>query len=207
MNTEEKVNFYALVSDALGFWKQDVSEFGLAVWWEGCKGYDFEQVTKALSAHATDPDRGQFAPKVADIVRQLGGTTTDKAILAWSKVHSAMSSVGAYQDIVFDDAAIHAVLQDLGGWPKFCRAELKDLSYLQHQFCEAYRSYANRQFFDYPPKLVGDNGTNDLWLKRGLKPPKPAVIGNVEQARLVYKQSMQHGAVNITRLVAKTLAK
>jgi hypothetical protein len=205
MNANQKADFYSLVSDALGFWKQDVSEFGLSVWWEGCKGFDFEQVSKALSAHATDPDRGQFAPKVADIVRQLGGTSTDRALVAWSKVHGAMSNVGAYQDVVFDDAAIHAVIQDMGGWPKLCRAELKEIGFLQHKFCETYRSYVNREFFDYPPRLVGDNGSSELWTKRGLKPPPPTVIGNVEQARLVYKKSMQHGASNLTHIITKAL--
>jgi hypothetical protein len=45
--------------------------------------------------------------------------------------------VGAYQDVVFDDPAIHAVIEDCGGWPKVCRTELKELSYLQHRFCES----------------------------------------------------------------------
>jgi hypothetical protein len=87
MNINQKADFYRLVSDALGYWRQDVSEFALNVWWHGCQNYDFEQVSRALSDHATDPDKGQFSPKVADIVRILGGTKTDRSLRAWGRVN------------------------------------------------------------------------------------------------------------------------
>ena len=68
------------------------------------------------------------------LVRQLAGTATDRAMLAWGKAIDAASRVGAYTDVVFDDPAIHAAIEDMGGWPKFCRGDVKDLSYLQHRF-------------------------------------------------------------------------
>src|SRR5690606_19849074 len=88
-------------------------------------------------------------------------------------------------DVVFDDPAIHAAIEDLGGWPKFCRGEVKELSYLQHRFCQSYQAYAGRGKFDYPRRLSGDRSPDDLYLKRGLPPPRPAVIGDIERARLV----------------------
>lgn len=186
MNHNDRQEFVELVTSALGYYRQPVSEFTLQVWLQACSNYSLEQVRKALTAHATDPDRGQFAPKVADIVRILGGTTTDRAALAWGKTYDAMCSVGAYTDVVFDDPAIHAAVADLGGWQKMCRSDMDQLSYLQHRFCESYRAYANRGQFDYPKVLTGDRSPDELYAKRGLQPPKPTVIGNVEQARLVY---------------------
>lgn len=187
MHTSEQQPFSELVTSALAYYRQDVTAFTLSVWWQGCKGYSLEQVSKALTAHATDPDRGQFAPKVADIVRQLGGTSTDKAALAWGKTYEAMSSVGAYSDVVFDDPAIHAAIADMGGWQKMCRSNMDDLSYLQHRFCESYRAYIGRGEFDYPKVLIGDRSPDELYAKRGLKPPKPRVIGDIDRARLVYQ--------------------
>lgn len=187
MQAHERDRFGELVTSALAYYRQDCTEFTLAVWWEGCKPYSLEQVSKALTGHATDPDRGQYAPKVADVVRILGGTSTDRAALAWGKVYDAMCSIGAYTDIVFDDPAIHAAVSDMGGWPKMCRSDMDELSYMQHRFCESYRAYSGRPGFEYPRVLGGDRSPDELYAKRGLPPPKPAVVGDVERARLVYK--------------------
>jgi len=187
MQNTERTEFSALVTSALAYYRQDVTPFTLDVWWQGCKPFALEQVSKALTAHATDPDRGQFAPKVADVVRQLGGTKTDRAMVAWGKLYDAMCRVGAYTDVVFDDPAIHASVSDIGGWVKLCRSDLANLSYTQHQFSESYRAYAGQQGFDYPRVLGGDRSPDELYAKRGLKPPAPVVIGDVERARLVYK--------------------
>lgn len=175
MQASEKQDFYALIADVLGYWKQDVSEFALAVWWSGCQRFDFDQVSHALSDHATDPDKGQFAPKVADIVRILGGTKTDRSLREWGRVHESMSSVGSYQDVDFGDGATHAAIRDMGGWPKICRTEVDQLSYLQHRFCELYKTHDGQ--CEGAPALMGDRSPDDAYVKKGLKPPEPRFIG------------------------------
>lgn len=191
MTSSERKELALYLTDALSYWKADVSQFTLQVWISACDGFTLEQVKKAIVQHATDPDRGQFAPKVADIVRQLVGTKTDMSLRAWSKVHSAMSDVGAYSSVVFDDPVIHRVIEDLGGWPKLCRTPVDDLSYVQHRFCEAYRAYAGRGDFEYPPCLIGDHADAGAYAKRGLPPPKPVPIGDREAALLVYRQGQK----------------
>lgn len=186
MQPSERKNFAGLLADAMGYYGKDVSNFTLDVWWTACQGYTLEQVSKALQRHAMDPERGQFAPKVADVVRVLAGTHTDRAQLAWGKVLGAMQTVGAYTDVVFDDPAIHACIEDLGGWVKVCRSSMDDLSYLQHRFCESHKAYVGRSQFDYPRLLVGDRSPDGDYAKRGLKPPKPAIVGNADIARQVY---------------------
>lgn len=187
MSEIERNEFGQLVTAALAYYRQDATPFTLDVWWQGCRPFSLEQLRKALTAHATDPDRGQFAPKVADVVRVLGGTHTDRSLMAWGRVFDAMSSVGAYTDVVFDDSAIHAAIADCGGWTKICRSEMKEISYLQHQFCQAYRAYGVREGYDYPRVLNGDRSPDEVYAKRGLKPPKPTVIGDLGRARLVYR--------------------
>lgn len=197
MKHDDKPKFKNLLTDAMSFYRQDVSVFALSVWWQACEGFDFEQVAKAITAHATDPDRGQFAPKPADIVRQLAGTKTDKAMLAWGKAFDAASRVGAYTDVVFDDPAIHATIEDLGGWPKFCRTETSELSYLQHRFAESYRAYVGRESYDFPRRLTGDRSPDEVYAKRGLPAPKPAVIGDIESARQVYRIGSAMGKTSV----------
>jgi hypothetical protein len=185
MKIEEKAEFLTLVSSVMDYYRQDVSPFTLNLFWEALKGFEFEQVSTALNRHAMNPDNGQFAPKIADIVKQLSGTTTDKAKIAWGKAYSAMEQVGAYQDVCFDDGIIHLVIEDMGGWVKICRTETKDLGYVQHQFCESYRAYSGRGNVIYPSYLAGVNGTGENMAQlrmRGINPPEPVMIGDAEKA-------------------------
>lgn len=186
MQQNEKIKFFDMLSDVMSYYKQDASEFMLSVFWDACKGVEYEQVCKAINAHVKDPDKGQFAPKVADIVRLMIGTKTDRSALAWGRVHDSLCTVGAYQDVVFDDAAIHAAIADCGGWVKMCRSDNKDLSYLQHRFTQSYQAYVNRGDFEYPKILIGDRAADNLFAKRGLKPPKPVLIGDKKKAEEIY---------------------
>lgn len=185
MRTEDFKDFRKLLGDVMAYYRQDVSQFTLDLWWQACRGFDFEQVNKAMTAHAMDPDHGQFAPKVADIVRVLGGTKTDRAQRAWGKALTAAREVGGYQDVAFDDHTIHAVITDMGGWSKFCRMETKELSYAQHRFCELYRAHVGTQF-DAPRALMGDRSPDGVFAKRGLPVPKPVLVGDKAQAQRLY---------------------
>lgn len=204
MAPTDKPALVALVTDALGYYRQPVSEFTLSVWCQACQPFSLEQVGKALTAHAMDAERGQFAPKVADVVRILAGTNTDRAALAWGKTHEAMGAVGAYTDVIFDDPAIHAVIEDLGGWPKVCRTELAELGYLQHKFCEGHRAYTGRGVFQYSRRLMGDRSPDGEYEKKGLPAPKPALVGDPERAQQVYCGGEIAGKTSIT--FAATLA-
>lgn len=193
MNQNEKPKFFAMLSDVMSYYKQDTSEFMMNLFWDACKGFEFTQISKAMNAHAKDAERGVYAPKVADIVRSLQGTTTDRAAIAWGKVLGAMGSVGAYTDVVFDDSAIHAAIVDCGGWTKMCRSDMKDLSYLQHRFCQSHKTYTDRQVFEYPRRLTGDRSHDDEYLKRGIPLPRPAIVGDHEKAKRVMDEGGEGG--------------
>lgn len=187
MQPSDRASFAQLITEVLAYYRQDASRFVLDLWWSACSGFDLEQIRKALQRHCTDPEHGQFSPKVADIARILQGTTTDRASLAWGKTFDAMGRVGAYTDVIFDDPAIHATVEDLGGWPKMCRTELKELGPLQHRFMQSYRAYVDRGHFDFPRRLGGDRSPDSDYEKAGLQLPKPALIGDAEKAKRVYQ--------------------
>lgn len=181
MKPQDRAAFAAYMTDVLAFHKQDATKFALNVWWQACQPFDIEQVQKALSAHTMDPDRGQFPPMPADIVRRLMGTTKDRALIAWGKALDAMQRVGAYQSVVFDDPVIHAVIEDLGGWIKVCRGELGDLGYTEHRFCESYRAYASRPVpTEYPALLVGCHELDNRTAGRRVAPP--VLVGDPAKA-------------------------
>lgn len=182
MNKNDYPEFAERLSKVMAYYRQPCSDFVIDVFWEGCKPFTFEEVCRALNFHATDPDKGQFSPKVADIVRILGGTKSDRSLREWGRVFEAMSSIGAYSDVDFQDSATHAAIRDMGGWPKLCRSELDQLSYIQHRFCELYRIHDGRS--DNVPSLMGDRSPNEMYLKRGLPEPTPRVVGGANPSKV-----------------------
>jgi hypothetical protein len=155
MQPSDKPKFKNLLTDALAFYRRDMSTFALGVWWQACQSFEFEQVAKALTAHAMDPERGQFAPMPADIVKVLHGTRSDRSLIAWGKTFDAMQRVGAYASVAFDDPAIHLTVEDLGGWPTVCRTLIEELPFVQKRFCDAYRVHTNRPGTPHPSRLIG----------------------------------------------------
>lgn len=185
MQAADRAAFKTLLTDALAFYRQDVSTFALSVWWAACAPFELEQVRKALTSHAMDPERGQFAPKPADMVRVLQGTQTDRALVAWGKAYEGIQRAGSYQSVVFDDPVIHAVIVDLGGWVTFCRSTHDELSHLQRRFCHSYRAYARRPDVAYPPKLIGESEASNAHLGRPVS--APLLLGDSAACIRVFK--------------------
>jgi len=178
------------------YYGKELTEFTLDVWVKALAGRDPEEVEKAITGHIQDPASGQFLPKVADVVKRLDGTNSDRSLIAWGKVLDAAQRVGAYQSVCFDDAVIHAVIVDMGGWSQLCRGKNDELPFVQRRFCDAYKVYASRGVTAYPAVLAGEHETVNQ--AAGHRSAPPVLIGNPVEA----KKLMHSGgaAQQITRL-------
>ena len=143
MTPNDRPAFAALLADVLGFYGQAMSPFAMSVWWEACKPFDMDAVRAAMTRHATDPDHGHFAPKPADVIRQLRGSTADAALMAWQDVLSQVRSLGSYGTPALTDAQREAV-HGVGGWGAICRSDERELSFLQKRFIDHYTVQAER---------------------------------------------------------------
>lgn len=155
MQPSDAKPFRALLGGVFGFYGKDLSEFSLAVWWEAMRPFDLAAVKDALNRHAVNPDNGQFLPKPADVVRLLRGSTIDAALVAWSKVDRAVRHVGPYASVTFDDAVIHRVVADMGGWVALCGGTEDEWPFKAREFENRYRGYANRPPEEWPRRLTG----------------------------------------------------
>lgn len=198
MAPHEYPKFLETLAGVHDFYGKELSEFAGQVWIEACRGFELSQVTKALSAHLMDPDRGQFMPKPADLVRQLGGTQADRSLVAWGKAYEAMCRVGAYQSVCFDDPAIHAAIEDLGGWAKCCRDE--HIDHLQRRFCDLHRTHSKREGAPYPAKLMGLHELQNR--TAGKKSAPPVLIGNPDRAKQVLLGGVEGHRTTLTPLQA-----
>ena len=198
MQATEYPKFLEVLTGVHDFYGKELSEFAGQVWLDACKGFELGQVTKALSAHLMDPDRGQFMPRPADLVRQLGGTQADRSLVAWGKAFEAMGRVGAYQSVCFDDPAIHAAIEDLSGWAKCCQDE--HIDHLQRRFCDFHRTHSKREGSPYLAKLLG---LHELQNRTAGKPSAPPVlIGDAARAKQVLLGGVEGHRTTITPLEA-----
>lgn len=177
MIESDKKRFFTTLIGVADYYGKELSKGVLTVYWEGLREYDLESVEKALWAHSKNPDTGQFMPKVADVAKMLEGRTSDQAAVAWSKVDRAVRQVGSYADVVFDDALIHRVLHDMGGWLQLMAKTESDWPFIAREFENRYRGYRMRgEVPEYPPVLIGmANAQNG---EQGFALQPPILVGN-----------------------------
>ena len=159
----------------------------LTIYFDALKNFELSQIVVALAQYTQDAEKGMFAPKPADIFRLIGGTQTDQANVAWGQLYRAISEIGAYQDVIFDDACIHAAVRDLGGWTHICESDYDQISFIQNKFIKIYTAYKNQVDFKYPKKLVGYRSTDSDYVRQGLQIPSPKYFGDERRAREVEK--------------------
>lgn len=198
MIESEKANF-AEILYALGqYCDKDLPKGVIEIYWNGLKHLDFSAVRDAMSRHVHNPDTGQFMPKIADITRMLGGTSNDKAMVAWAKVDKAVRHIGPYRSVVFDDPIIHRVLVEMGGWISLGEKQTDDWPFVAKEFENRYRGYAMRgETPEYQPVLTGiSNAHNE---KEGFKTESPMLIGNAEKAQEVMRLGVDRPTIGFTQ--------
>lgn len=199
MQTDDFPKFHEGISGVMGFYSKSVSTFALDVWWNALKVYDLPAVVDAFNRHLANPDAGQYAPKPADIIRMLQGSTQDSALRAWAKVDQALRRIGTYTDVVFDDPLIHRVIHDMGGWIGLGTKNEDEWPFVAKEFENRYRGFRVRsEIPEYPTKLIGiANAHNE---KHNFKPDAPVLIGNELMARQVLNGGTDKLSIGFKRL-------
>lgn len=177
-------------------------KFTVRLWWESLKGFELETVQKAFVAHVNRSDKeGQFMPSVSSLRQLIEGSVSDNATQAWTKVTKAVGQVGTGATVVFDDALIHRVIDDMGGWIALGQKRTDEWPFLAREFEGRYRAYRQRGDVPiYPPRLLGyfeaTNGRN------GHESDGPVMIGDVERARAVMSGGSRLSTLTFTAAAA-----
>lgn len=184
MQQQEYDDFAAMLEAVAEYHGKKMTAGVVAIYWQGLRDLDLAAVRHALNAHVQNPDSGQFMPKIADIRRMLGGSTQDSALRAWAKVDRAVRGVGNYASVVFDDALIHRVLHDMGGWIGLGTKTEDEWPFVAREFENRYRGYAMRgDRPEYPPVLIGISEAENS--RSGFKADPPRLIGDPVKAQEV----------------------
>ena len=142
------------------------------VYWNVLKDFKYDEVEKAVDRCLANPE-GRFLPKPADIIAAMDGNPHKQALQAWDKAISAVRIHGSYESVAFDDALIHAVIEDMGGWKEFCHAPSNRLLSTSKDFQDRYRAYVAEKPSRHPKYFTGTLRS------------KIALIGNSEKAMQV----------------------
>lgn len=140
------------------FYRQDLGAVGVAQWFgifiNRCTLREF---MSAMVMHASTPHVGKGLPQPlpADIFARLQDSHRPQAV--WKHVMFAVVHYGSHYTPTFDDKRIHHVIDELGGWPKFCSRFTDDRKEqeIQQQFMAAF---SMAQPVDIP--LLGSFGAN-----------------------------------------------
>ena len=184
MTQDDYEDFAGMVGAITELYGRAASEFAITIWWGALRQYDLPAVRQAFDRHVRNPDTGQFAPKPADLIRMMGGTTQDSALVAWAKVDRALRVVGPYRSVVFDDPLIHRVLVEMGGWVSLGAKTEQEWPFVGKEFENRYRGYRMRnERPDYTPVLVGMTEAQNQRAGFGVEPPM--MIGDQKLAARV----------------------
>lgn len=183
MHNNDLMNFTSILMGMGILYHQEISDKLIEIYWQALQGFEFRDLQRAYRLHVNNPDSGQYFPKPADIVKIIEGSGETKALHAWAKVEKAISQIGSYQSIIFDDGLIHAVIEDLGGWIKLCNTLSTEMSYRAHEFQKRYMVLLLRPPERYPKFCCGI--LEALNNKNGYPTQARLIVGDLKKAKQV----------------------
>lgn len=201
MKANDHEPFVRAWTQAWELYGKPISPGAIQLAYDALQRFDLQAITRALTAHVNDPDSGQYPPKPADVVRLIEGRKEDRAQQAWTKVEGAMRRVGQYATVVFDDALIHAVIRDMGGWIDLCSVEEDELPFRAREFEKRYQGYLIRgSAGDYPKMITGRLDQTNQASGFGDKREKPILLGDPDRARQVYAGGSEGSGLQIMQV-------
>lgn len=199
MQSENKAEFVNLLNATFEMYgKAQPSNMAIVMYYNALKRFSIDDVKAGLSEHAQNPDEGKYCPKPAHIIYAIEGSSSTRGEQAWTKVDTAIKTVGPHQSVVFDDGLIHAVIDDMGGWVSLCETTSEGYPFKHNEFVKRYQGFINRPPLSIPRKLIGiAEGYN---ASEGYKVPQPLLIGEAKKAALVYQQGSDSRRVGLTQM-------
>lgn len=178
----EDASQFALWMTALGeLYNKNISTTLNEIYWNILKNFDFQEVERAFRYHIANPSGGQFMPKPSDIIRIIQGTAEEKSLDAWTLVEKAIRYIGSYDSVSFDDALIHAVIDDMGGWIHLCTTKHMDMPFRANEFQKRYQRYLVTQSCEFThsvlPGIIAHHNS-----QVGFPIPKPKQITSDHKA-------------------------
>lgn len=99
MTESERPQFAKILGTTYDLHGRRLNDDTTELWWAALAGYDFALVRGAFSRHIQNPDQGQYCPKPADIIREIGNMADTRSghpgiEEAWAIVGPSLNNEG-----------------------------------------------------------------------------------------------------------------
>lgn len=197
MKQNDKSKFLDLFTGLCEVFDKKYSEVLLKVYFTSLEKFTIEQVEIAINLVI---QKDTFFPKPANIIEYAGGgSSEDLAELEASKVLKAISSVGKYENICFDDPVTQAVIESRGGWPRVCDLEEDEVKWFSKEFMSTYRAFLNQNVKKYGVLLGLNRVYNNAHGRED--DSKLFLIGNKEKAKEISLKKEESGLLEISHTI------
>lgn len=160
------------------------SEMLLSAYKRALSEYGIEQIEQAFGYAINDL---QWFPKPVELRKFIEygpGDIEDISLVEADKVITAISEIGYYNSVTFDDPVTMAVItQGWGGWMKICELRDDEIKWFRKDFAKIYKAYSNQGIKSFG-HLVGFHEDYNINRWPG-KVPEPILIGDPEKAQKV----------------------
>ena len=181
---EQDVSKFAVLIAGIGeVYDKTFTPAVIEIYWSVLKSFKFDEVKNAVRKHFANPDSGKYLPKPADIIMAIDGSQQNQALLAWTKASYAAQRVGRYTSVTFDDALIHAVIEDMGGWWRFCSKDDRS-AFIAKEFQDRYRNYITNKPIRHLKRLAGIIESQSSYGEYSCD--TPVLIGDKNKANQVF---------------------
>lgn len=173
MRRETFVAALAVLSEVFG---REVSPALTEVYWEIFRDYP-DALFRTAVTRAVRTLR--FFPRPSDLLEILEGSPEDRALLAWQTLEKSIRTIGSWDSVRFEDPALSAAVENLGGWTKVCEWTEEEMPIRRREFERHYRICAERRIRgpQWHPGWIEINNRAGGWLQ--YIPTPRAVPANV----------------------------
>lgn len=143
MTNSDKKEFTETIQVLAAAFNKDASKAFLQAYWLGLSDLAIGAI-KSAANNALHNSR--FMPTPAEL-RDMAGVVRldDQAVLAFGLLEATMRKHGSYASIDFDDKAINAAINALGGWEAACEISDEEFfGFFRKRFLETYKAIARR---------------------------------------------------------------
>ena len=118
---------------------KELSETMLTLYWRVLKDLPTQQFKRAVEIVAKT---AKFFPKPSELLAAVTPDMASMSVMALERVLRAVDSKGTYSSVAFDDPAIHATIESMGGWTEFGKRELDE--WFRKDFAKYYEIHYKR---------------------------------------------------------------
>jgi hypothetical protein len=162
----------AVINEVFGNPDRPISDLKMDFYFQTLSDLTIEQLNSAAINLANNKTITVF-PTPGQIREAVFGEKGTRAVRAFDQLISTVRKHGAYKTVAFEDKAIMAAIERLGGWIKLCDATTDEWKWIEKDFYKIYQVYEGKDI-DAPASLPGIHEQGNF--AKGLTIENPTVF-------------------------------